>query len=240
MNSSIRKLLLIIFLLILNLSYSQIKNGKIHYRVSIDVERNIKEIEAMSISPGVKARLLDSYRNAKPVQLVLTFQTDLAFNEGEIDLNNLKTSNTMLVQSGAKKQTYTTQNPHSILTTGGLMGAVLTEENLPVWELVDETKQIGDYSCYKARGYILGEGNSGQVKKEFEAWYTPDIPVQFGPYVYSGLPGLVLQVNFDDDLLFEATEIILNLPDLKEIQLPDLKIISRQEANQKLKGYLRN
>ena len=235
-----KNLLMLFMILFFQLGYSQINNGEIHYRVSIDVEKNIKEIEAMSISPGVKARLLDSYSNAKPVQLILKFQTDIAFNEGEIDLNNLKTSNTMLIQSGAKKQTYTTQNPQRILTTGGLMGGVLIEENLPVWALVDETKKIGGYECYKARGYILGEGNSGPVKKEFEAWYTPEIPVQYGPYLYSGLPGLVLQVNFDDDLRFEATEISLNLPDFKEIQLPNLKVISRTEANQKLKGYLRD
>ena len=120
------------------------------------------------------------------------------------------------------------------------MGDILIKEDPPVWTLVDETKKIGNYECYKERGYILGEGNSGPVKKEFEAWYTPEIPVQYGPYLYSGLPGLVLQVNFDDDLRFEATEISLNLPDFKEIQLPNLKVISRTEANQKLKGYLRD
>ena len=227
-------------ILFFQLGYSQINNGEIHYQVVINSEKNIREIEAMSVSPTVKKMLIDSYQSASPVKLILTFQNNWSKIVGKPDLKTETNSTVLLILSGAKKDIYTSQNPQVIYTSGGLMGDILIKEDPPVWTLVDETKKIGDYECYKARGYILGEGNSGPVKKEFEAWYTPEIPVQYGPYLYSGLPGLVLQVNFDDDLRFEATEILLDLPDVKEIQLPNLKIISRNEANQKLKGYLRD
>ena len=156
----------IYFILVLPLlSVAQINTGEIHYQVSIDIEKNIKEIEAMSVSPGVKAKLLESYRNAKPVQLILKFQTDIAFSEGELDLNDYKNTSTILIQSGAKKQTYTIQNPHSILTTGGLMGDILVKEPTPVWELEDKTREIGGYTCYKAKGYLLVERSTGKIKR---------------------------------------------------------------------------
>ncbi|MFD1614665.1 GLPGLI family protein [Gelatiniphilus marinus] len=84
------------------------------------------------------------------------------------------------------------------------------------WELTTESVIIEKYTCYKA---ILKEYNN-RTESYFEtvAWYTPDIPVGFGPIGYGGLPGLILQLQYKKSI-FTATKIVLN-PTKVKIEKP--------------------
>uniref|UniRef100_UPI0040496601 GLPGLI family protein n=1 Tax=Flavobacterium sp. TaxID=239 RepID=UPI0040496601 len=53
------------------------------------------------------------------------------------------------------------------------------------WELENETKKIGNYTCNKAVCQFRG--------RTYIAWYTNEIPVSFGPWKLQGLPGLILE-----------------------------------------------
>jgi len=92
------------------------------------------------------------------------------------------------------------------------------------WVLGSETKNIGDYTCYKAtykrEVEVMESGISINKDKEFDnkvelkeievvAWYTPQIPVNSGPGNYYGLPGLILEVN-DDSQSIMCSKIVLN------------------------------
>ncbi len=55
------------------------------------------------------------------------------------------------------------------------------------WELIDEQKKILSYTCQKAIGRFRG--------RTYEAWFTPKIPIQEGPYKFTGLPGLILEIS---------------------------------------------
>ena len=66
--------------------------------------------------------------------------------------------------------------------------SIPAEEMTPRWQLSDEHKQIGNYQCQRAR---MVREDSVVVF----AWYTPAIPVQSGPNMYFGLPGLILQIE---------------------------------------------
>lgn len=56
------------------------------------------------------------------------------------------------------------------------------------WIIYDsETKQIGDYIAVKAIGMFRGS--------EIEAYFCPELPLQFGPWKFKGLPGLILEVT---------------------------------------------
>lgn len=59
------------------------------------------------------------------------------------------------------------------------------------WKLVNEKKTILTYECYKAETTFRG--------RNFTAWYTKDIPISDGPYKFSGLLGLILEVYDDKD-----------------------------------------
>lgn len=59
-------------------------------------------------------------------------------------------------------------------------------EDKVIWQLDKETKKIGSYLCHKA---------SGKYKnRNYEAWYTSEIPINDGPYIFKGLPGLILEI----------------------------------------------
>ncbi|PHS65722.1 MAG: hypothetical protein COB12_06530 [Flavobacterium sp.] len=70
------------------------------------------------------------------------------------------------------------------------------------WELINETKVILGYTCYKATFTKI------VIKSvTIEAWYAPDLPYKFGPRGNHGLPGLILEIIQNEKLHFTATNI---------------------------------
>jgi GLPGLI family protein len=102
------------------------------------------------------------------------------------------------------------------------------------WVLVNETKQIGNYTCYKAT-YTIAARPLNYKEKEAQkgmldllpepkdvvvtAWYTTQIPVSHGPGDYWGLPGLILEVNNGGTTIL-CSKITLNPKDKLEIKKP--------------------
>ena len=127
----------------------------------------------------------------------------------------------------------------------------LIKDSFPTynWQLSQETKQIGNYLCYKAT-YVpeLTEiQKEAQKKREEEkeaggllaqiatdndrtitAWYTPEIPISNGPGEYQGLPGFILEVKEKNTVLL-CTKIEINPAENLKIKQPK----SGKEINQK-------
>lgn len=85
------------------------------------------------------------------------------------------------------------------------------------WEITDESKKIGQYTCYKEVG--VKRGINGKKIKEVEvtAWFTPDVPISAGPVIYSGLPGLVIYVQVGKaSILLKDIEIGAKVKEIKE------------------------
>jgi len=56
------------------------------------------------------------------------------------------------------------------------------------WQLIPgDTKEILGYACQKASANFAG--------RDYEAWFTTEIPVSDGPYKFGGLPGLIVQLH---------------------------------------------
>ena len=75
------------------------------------------------------------------------------------------------------------------------------EENMPVfdWEIDADTLTVMNYLCQKATCHFRG--------RDFTAWFTVDIPVNNGPWKFSGLPGLILKIYDNDNLyIFECVK----------------------------------
>jgi GLPGLI family protein len=126
------------------------------------------------------------------------------------------------------------------------------------WELGTETKKIGQYTCFKATAVKKLEGfdfssfgrrpqndkpkdstktDTKETEKDEDkpkeilvtAWYTPQIPINQGPDVYWGLPGLILEVSADRTTIL-CSKIILNPTEKEAIKVPSKgKEISQKE-----------
>jgi len=64
------------------------------------------------------------------------------------------------------------------------------------WDLIDETKMISGYECFKAKTIdVILQSENDNITKNVIAWFTPEIPISVGPFHFSGLPGLILQLQ---------------------------------------------
>jgi GLPGLI family protein len=111
------------------------------------------------------------------------------------------------------------------------------------WKLGSESRQIGNYMCFKATAsipideltwYSFSWGKlrpnapiteSGETEEleidmtEVEAWYSPQIPVSHGPSEYWGLPGLILEVSAGDTTML-CSKLVINPKESIEIEAP--------------------
>lgn len=76
------------------------------------------------------------------------------------------------------------------------------EEDQPKlnWSLEKGEKILLGHKCNKAKVTYRG--------RNYIAWYTSEIPINNGPYVFGGLPGLILEIeDTDEKYTFEAVAI---------------------------------
>lgn len=68
-----------------------------------------------------------------------------------------------------------------------------------VWEITDEEKMIGEHRVRKATtdSFEFEKGDKWHKGKAI-AWFTTDVPIPTGPRRYYGLPGLILELTYDD------------------------------------------
>mgnify|MGYP003609672113 CR=1 FL=1 len=96
------------------------------------------------------------------------------------------------------------------------------------WDLLAETKMIDNYNCYKAicnKKFYTRKGE--EVNQLITAWYSPEINLNYGPNGYMGLPGLILELEFDKKKIV-AKEISFLVKDLK-IDFPKNKEVTEEE-----------
>ena len=74
------------------------------------------------------------------------------------------------------------------------------EDTIPAikWQLTDSTKTICEYECKQAVGSVYG--------RTWIVCYSTDLPLNYGPYILSGLPGLIMDAS-DADGLFHFTAV---------------------------------
>lgn len=92
------------------------------------------------------------------------------------------------------------------------------------WSITDDTEIILEYRVIKA---YLDDKDMGRVY----AWFAPDIPISSGPYRYTGLPGLILKLEYEDiNTEFVVKSIhTADLVDIKAINEPKVINISKEE-----------
>lgn len=127
----------------------------------------------------------------------------------------------------------------------------LVETSKPVFKLLNETKKIGGYTCYKATtseinnmskfNEVFSKFKSNLVDKEIRvvAWYTKDIAVPFAPLNFFGLPGLVLELQYANTR-YTAIKINMNNSNTKISAPTKGKIMSKEEYEEMLVEGIKN
>lgn len=134
------------------------------------------------------------------------------------------------------------------------------------WVMGKESKQIGQYLCFKATAsvptnelawYDFSWGDISSTAREkkndstniasevpevkmtkVEAWYTPQIPVGHGPAEYWGLPGLILEVSAGSTTILCA-KIVMNPKEKIKIEAPVKgKEITKSEYQSTIQGKM--
>ena len=98
------------------------------------------------------------------------------------------------------------------------------------WNITNESMVILSYTCKKATTTFLG--------RQYEAWFTTDIPINNGPWKLGGLPGLILKAkDIQNYYIFECTS-IESLKTKIPIVKYDLKYVSttRKDLNKLIKN----
>ena len=102
------------------------------------------------------------------------------------------------------------------------------------WEIQPENKEILGFSVQKATGTFAG--------RNYIAWFASELPFSDGPYKFSGLPGLILEIfdlqgHYDFSLTgFQELE----KPVEKLLNLDNYKAVSQKELDQFRDDYDRD
>jgi GLPGLI family protein len=219
---------------------------KTHRKSSFELDST-----TMAANPGIQEQMEAQMRKMfqKTFTLDFTKSESMYKEEQELDAPKGPSANggvmvMVMGGNGSSDILYKNISENRMAHKTELMGKVfLIKDNLEAydWELTGETKNIGNYTCYKAvyekeEEDIQIDMIDGEVKEEkvtkkrtLVVWYTTDVPISNGPNNYGGLPGLILEVN-DGDLTIVCSELVLNPKEAKEIKEPVKgKIVTREK-----------
>jgi GLPGLI family protein len=212
----------IIFLILVSSNgFSQKICGKVTYVVSM--ESYTKE-KIDSISKNLKTKnvkmdkwMRDVFENTPDVKAFLEFNNNesLYFVEDKMQNDGKATYNVNRTFAGGDNKYYKNTKTKEYFNESSTFGELMLIEIEPKkWKITQESKKIGNYVCYKAIDIT-----SKNRKMKPIVWFTPEIPVSFGPLKYNGLPGLVILVEMSKRTI-SVSEIILNPKDEIIIKKP--------------------
>lgn len=140
----------------------------------------------------IERMVLDIYSHHSKFYSEAVAQSDSLRFESAI--RQMKTSNSITITSDMKKgevrDKIAKYYPHYVTflhtRVGGTSYKVKDERKLH-WHLTSETKKVNNWEVQKAKVTFAG--------RNWEAWFTKDIPLQEGPYKFHGLPGLIVEME---------------------------------------------
>lgn len=109
------------------------------------------------------------------------------------------------------------------------------DEDMPdfKWQFEKGRKKILGYNCRKASVKYRG--------RNYVAWYSAEIPINNGPYVFQGLPGLILEIEDVEGIFHFLAKGIDKKPiDIYFEDQKNILKVSRQKLREVRKNYYEN
>lgn len=235
------------FMGLLTIGHAQEFNGIATYKAKQNLVLDIDTTEMQ----GMGGQIMEMLQKQLEKEFVLKFNQfeSLYTEDTELEAPQPAGMVMMIEETGGASHIYKNTKDKRFVNQSESFGKLfLIKDKLEDlnWTLLNETKTIGEYTCYKATLQRQVEVMESQVMvnpteedleepetklKDIEivAWYTPQIPVNSGPEQFYGLPGLILQMISDEKTIV-CSKIILNPKSKIEIKEPTKgKVISQEK-----------
>lgn len=228
------KLIILFFIFIVTSINSQGFKGIIEYgKTSIEAALSETEIKRKKENPEQHKRFQIMKKMISDGEKKLTFQLKFINNESYsmlkpiIQSDDKQTSN---LGAGPFDSGKYYNKDERILQLSAYGELFLIKKPKLNWTILKDFKKIGNYNCYKATTEIIV--NSKNKKHIITAWFTPEIPVSFGPLGYDGLPGLILELEAYKGIYY-AKKITLNTKEEIIIEKPikGIKVTEKEFQN---------
>ncbi len=218
----------ILLFLVLNFYYSnsQIKSGVVTYGVVV-TENKESNLEKMMLS-----------MNANYYSITKEFDFQLKFNKEKalfVKVEKLY-SDDQAAKIGSVKIGFTGNyliKKDTVFKEGtsfGIGDYIVKKPMIKNWTLLNETKLIDKYVCYKATTENVVSNSNNTFRHPIIAWYCPEIPFSFGPIGYGGLPGLILELQ-TKDAVFGVKEMQMSTNNCEIKELKKYRIFEEEELN---------
>ena len=201
-----------LYFLLLFTNFLFAQSGIVVYSIQLDTTGNEK----------MKSKLTDEWLDTfeKMKEYATKQQFELRFNKNQSSFKNIESLNSDPSfdekTNTIAKLSYTSADDVYINLSANIElrkmhdGTLVHDSINKNWEILNESKKIGDYLCYKAilsTPYVNRYGESRISKTE--AWFAPSLPYSFGPLEFCGLPGLILELVASRATTFIATKITI-------------------------------
>ena len=226
-----------LFVLLLSVFVLQAQDfqGKAYYQTKRNFDFKVEKDSTKSdkesmVSDDMKKAIKEMLRKQSEKTYILSFNRTESIYKEEKELAKPKPQSGMVIEiSDGNSTLYKNTKEKSYIESKESFGKrfLIKDALKPLkWQITKETKMIGKYLCIKATAIKLvdeydKDHNKKETQKELKivAWYTPEIPVGHGPEMYSGLPGLILELH-QDKMHYVCNKIVLNPTEKSEITAP--------------------
>ncbi len=212
---------------------------------------NIK-LDSTQMETEMHKRMMNMLKKQFEKTYILTFTKNSSlYKEGEqLEAPQPEGMQMMFVSTDGSDILYKNMKENRFASQNEVFGKkFLVKDSIKTldWKLENDTKNIGNYTCYKATMKreieVVESGISINGDKDLDAsadeesklkeititaWYTPQIPVNNGPEKYQGLPGLILEVN-DGQQTIICSKVVLNPENKITIKEPEKGTVLTQK-----------
>lgn len=228
------RIIILIALFIINSIRAQDFQGVVTYKTDRKLDM---KLDSTQLNSDMQRQIQEMMRKQFQKEFTLRFnKTESLYKEEKsLGVSQPAGMQVVMIGGGESDELYKNVKEERFSSQRELMGKTfLVKDQLKAidWKLENETKKIGNYTCYKATAKIMRpnigrnfdedeniESEPEELEINVTAWYTPEIPISNGPESYWGLPGLILETN-DGQQMILCNKIVLNTKKKIEINEP--------------------
>lgn len=183
-----KKIFVLLILGVMNFLSAQNQRFTYEYKlVSDSTQRDDVKTEIMNLDTTPKGSKFYSYTSFKSDSLMRVDLEKQLKSTGSI---NIRTDQRKGVVRYTVAKNYLNGNI-DFRTRIGMDAFRVAEDRKISWKIFPDKQKIGNWETQKATAEFAG--------RKWTAWFCNDIPIQDGPYKFSGLPGLIIKLE-DDSL----------------------------------------